>query len=95
MWADPETHLSREASTALRIITENFPTVGETLHLSKAMALYEDPDGSQRTIPAATPPTPESALNSLCNCPRHQTPPPPNYYSQSQRLTSSAYRHGS
>ena len=37
--------LSREAYTALRMISENFPTVGETLHLSKAMMPDEDPDG--------------------------------------------------
>ena len=34
-------------STALRMISENFPTVGETLHLSKAMVLDGDPDESQ------------------------------------------------
>ena len=68
--------LSREACTALGMISENFPTVFETLHLSKAMALDEDPAGSQRTTPAAIPPTPESALNSPCDCPRRQTPPP-------------------
>ena len=55
--------LSQEACTALRMISENVPTVGDTLHLSKAMALDEDPDGSQRTTPAAIPPTPESTLN--------------------------------
>ena len=30
--------LSQETCTALRMISENFPTVGETIHLSKAMA---------------------------------------------------------
>ena len=49
---------------------------GETLHPSKAMALDEDPDGSQGPTPAAIPPTPESTLNSPCNFPRRQTPPP-------------------
>ena len=56
--------LSREACTALKMISKNFPTVGEILHLSKAMALDEDPDGLQQTIQAAVPPTPKSALNS-------------------------------
>ena len=68
--------LSRETCAALRMISENFPTVGETLHLSKAMVPDEDPDGSQPTTPAAIPPTPESALNSPCNYPHHQTSPP-------------------
>ena len=39
--------LSREACTALRVISDNFLTGGETLHLSKAMELDKDPDGSQ------------------------------------------------
>ena len=64
--------LSREACRALRMISENFPTVGETLNLSKTMALDEDPVESQQTTLSAIP---ESALNSPCNCPRRQTPP--------------------
>ena len=39
--------LSQEGFTALRLISKNFPTVCETLHLSKAIALDEDHDGSQ------------------------------------------------
>ena len=39
--------LSREACTALKVISENFPTVGETLNLSKAMVLEADPAASQ------------------------------------------------
>ena len=54
--------LSQETCTALRVMSDNFPTVGETLHLGKAMALNEDPDGSQWTTPAAVPPTPETHL---------------------------------
>ena len=80
--------LSREACTALRMISENFPIVGETLSLSKTMALDVDPVESQQTTPSATP---ESALNSPCNCPaaRHHHKNPPNYHSQLQRLTGS------
>ena len=54
------------------MISENFPTVGETLNLSKTMALDEDPVESQQTTPSAIP---ESTLNSPCNCPCRQTPP--------------------
>ena len=39
--------LSREACTALGMISENFSTVGETQHLSKAMVLDVDLDGLQ------------------------------------------------
>ena len=56
------------------MISENFPTVGLTLNLSKAMVLNAGPPASQRTTPSAIPPTPESALKSPCNCPRRQTP---------------------
>ena len=68
--------LTWEVCKALRMISENFPTVGEALHLSKAMALDEDPAGSQQTTPAAVPPTPEYTLASPCNCSCHQTQPP-------------------
>ena len=43
--------LRQEACTALRMISENFPAVGETLNLSKTTALDEDPAVSQQTIP--------------------------------------------
>ena len=58
------------------MISDNFPTVGETLHLSKTMVLDGDPGESQQTTPSNIPPTRESALNSPCNCPHQQTPPP-------------------
>lgn len=68
--------LSREACTALGMISENCPTVGEALQVSTEMELDVGSDAAGQTPAAAVPHTPESTLTAPCNCPRHQTPPP-------------------
>ena len=68
--------LGQETCTALKMISENFPTVGDTLNFSKAMVLDADSAASQQTTPSAIPPTPKSALNLPCN---HKNPS--NYHS--------------
>ena len=87
--------LSREACTALRMISENFPTVGETL--SKAMALDEDLMNHSEPPQVQYHPHLKVPSTHLATAPaaRHHHKNPPNYHSQLQRLTGSAYRHGS
>ena len=69
--------LSRETCTALGMISQNFPTVGEALQVSAEMepAATSDAVGEPRPLTAVSQ-TPESALTAPCNCPSRQKPPP-------------------
>ena len=66
--------LSREACAALGIISKSFPTVGETTPAPTEPGLAS---ATADSSPQEPPPNlPDSSATSLCNCPRHQLPPP-------------------
>ena len=68
--------LSRETCTALGMISEQFPTVGETLQAPTEMAQDTATDAASQFPQAATPHIPETAHSTPCTCPRRQKPPP-------------------
>jgi len=66
--------LSWEACTALGMITQNFHTVGETIHTCSTT----EPDTACDVTfpPDSAKYMPESTSSSLCTCPCCETPPP-------------------
>ena len=53
--------ISKQACKMLGIISDSFPTIGDTLASTDQVA----------------PPEPESGITRSCNCPKRQLPPPP------------------
>ena len=66
--------LSRETCTALRIISGNFPTVGEAPQPSTTNEKQKPSDAAEQIHLSPTPNTPESAHHQSCNCPRRMVP---------------------
>jgi len=74
--------LSWEACTALGMITQNFPTVGETIHTCNTT----EPDRAcDATPPDSATYMPKSTSSSPCTCPCREAPPPSPLNSHSQR----------
>ena len=78
--------LSREACTALGMISENYPTVGEALQVSTEMELDVGSDAAGQTPAATVPHTPECAHRTL------QLPTSPDTTTQAHPTTLPSHR---